>query len=640
MLLNKKSIELLAPVGKWDTLQAAVNAGADAVYLGGKAFNMRMFRNDFNFDNNTLKKAVKYVHSHDVKVYLTLNNLISEEEIPALTEYLKLLNDDIRPDALIVQDFAVIELIRELGLDLNLHSSIMMNTHNSLMIDKFKQYGISRVVASREMSLNEIRLLKEKSAIELEYFIHGDMCIAEGGQCFHSGVVFGNSSNRGRCMKPCRWQYKFAEEKDIDNNDKMVAKKFSYKLALKDMCMYRALPQLIQSGVYSFKIEGRMRDAEFISQIVGIYRRAIDKYIHDPAGYSINQNDWHNLEIKKVRGYSTCFALGKPTYADIGLSGKHEPRFFSNAIKESAFTTKAVFPQTVNNNIPLLAVRCATLDHVKEACAGKADIIYAGGDVYRPLTPWTIEDIKKARELTQKANCQLVISTPRITKTRELKEMEQLFASLTDINPDGILVHNMGTLALAQTTNLPVRCGVSFSIFNSKAASLLQKEGAVMGTASLELSYAQVNSLLENSPLPIEIIVHGAIEAMICDFDFIAEETGKNQLTAPEAFNKHYAFIDTASEIHSIRRTQYDRNYILFAHDLCLLPYIDKLNNAASFCIEAQDYTPEYTGRLVHIYRRAIDNLTKYNKKDLLKEIEINAPRKIGNGVYRYDSTK
>lgn len=638
MLLSKKSVELLAPVGKWNTLEAAVHAGADAVYLGGKAFNMRMFRDDFNFDNASLKKAVEYVHAHGVNLYVTLNNLISDDEIPQLIEYLKRLNDDIRPDALIIQDFAVIEIIKKLGLDLNLHSSIMMNTHNEYMVKKFKQYGISRIVASREMSLEDICLLKQKSDIEIEYFIHGDMCIAEGGQCIHSGVVFGNSSNRGRCMKPCRWQYKFGEEKNIKN---ISGQDFLYKLALKDMCMYRALPELIQSGVYSFKIEGRMRDAEFVSKLVKLYRRAIDKYIADPTGYSIDEDEWNKVNDLKVRGFSTCFAVNKPDYDDIGLTGKGEPRVFSKAVKEAGLDIDAVSSENKKHGKPLLSVRCAALDHVKQACANGADVVYVGGDVYRPLRPWTLEDFAQARKITADAGCKLVISTPRITRAREINELEQLFVKLGDINPDGILVHNIGTLALAKKiTNLPIQCGTSFNLFNCEAAALLKNEGAVMSAASFELPGTQVSSLIEKSSLPIEIVVHGSAEAMICDFDFIAEETGKTQLSDPAVFDKHYAFIDTADEVHSIRRTQYDRNHILFANDLCLLPYLDKLSGAASFDIEAQDYDPEYTGRLVSIYRQAIDEFPACDIKKMVKEIEGANPRSVGNGVYRYEISK
>lgn len=641
MLLNKKSVELLAPVGKWDTLEAAVKAGADAVYLGGKAFNMRMFRDDYNFDNIALKKAVQYVHEHGVKLYVTLNNLISDTEIPQLVEYLKCLNDDIKPDALIIQDLSVIKLVKELGLPLNLHSSIMMNTHNAAMVRKFKEYGISRIVASREMSLSEIQLLKQKSDIELEYFIHGDMCIAEGGQCLHSGVVFGNSSNRGRCMKACRWQYKFGTEHAVRNPSCMAQKDFSYKLALKDMCMYYALPELIQSGVYSFKIEGRMRDAEFVCKLVSLYRRAIDKYIADPTGYNVTKEEQNKLNDIKVRGFSTCFALDKPTYDDIGLSGEDEPRFFSKAVKEAAVGNEVITIEKKSKNKPLLSVRCASLNHLKEACSNGADVIYAGGDVYRPFRPWTLEDFMEGRRITAATGCKFIISTPRITRAHELSELEQLFGKLSTIDPDGILVHNMGSFLLAEKcTQLSVQCGTSFNLFNAETAALLKHEGAVMAAASFELPHKQIVELLKKSSLPVEVVVHGAVEAMICDFDFIAEETGKTPLEDPAVFDKHYAFIDTADEIHSIRRTQYNRNNILFAHDLCLLPYLSSLTEAKSFCIEAQDYTPQYTGQIVSIYRQAIDDFSSCNIGKMIESMTKSGPRPLGSGVYRYETAK
>ena len=641
MLLNKKSVELLAPVGKWDTLEAAVKAGADAVYLGGKAFNMRMFRDDYNFDNIALKKAVQYVHEHGVKLYVTLNNLISDTEIPQLVEYLKCLNDDIKPDALIIQDLSVIKLVKELGLSLNLHSSIMMNTHNAAMVRKFKEYGISRIVASREMSLSEIQLLKQKSDIELEYFIHGDMCIAEGGQCLHSGVVFGNSSNRGRCMKACRWQYKFGTEHAVRNPSCMAQKDFSYELALKDMCMYYALPELIQSGVYSFKIEGRMRDAEFVCKLVSLYRRAIDKYIADPTGYNVTKEEQNKLNDIKVRGFSTCFALDKPTYDDIGLSGEDEPRFFSKAVKEAAVGNEVITIEKKSKNKPLLSVRCASLNHLKEACSNGADVIYAGGDVYRPFRPWTLEDFMEGRRITAATGCKFIISTPRITRAHELSELEQLFGKLSTIDPDGILVHNMGSFLLAEKcTQLSVQCGTSFNLFNAETAALLKHEGAVMAAASFELPHKQIVELLKKSSLPVEVVVHGAVEAMICDFDFIAEETGKTPLEDPAVFDKHYAFIDTADEIHSIRRTQYNRNNILFAHDLCLLPYLSSLTEAKSFCIEAQDYTPQYTGQIVSIYRQAIDDFSSCNIGKMIESMAKSGPRPLGSGVYRYETAK
>ena len=209
--MNKKSVELLAPAGQWESLVAAIEAGADAVYLGGKAFNMRVHRTDFNFDDAQLKAAIEFAHEHGVKIYVTLNNLISAEELAPLEKFLHYLNE-IQPDSILVQDLAVINLVRKLGIKIPMHASVMMNTHNFQTVELLKKFGITRVVVGRELTLTEVSLLKERTGIEVEYFMHGDMCFAESGQCIHSGVVFGQSGNRGRCMKPCRWIYKLIDE--------------------------------------------------------------------------------------------------------------------------------------------------------------------------------------------------------------------------------------------------------------------------------------------------------------------------------------------------------------------------------------------------------------------------------------------
>ena len=310
MILNRKSVELLAPAGNWDALVAAVEAGADAVYLGGKHFNMRMHRNkETNFDDEMLKKAIEYTHAHGVHLYITLNNLISVEEVEPLKKYL----NEIKPDAILVQDFAVLELTKELGIDIPLHTSVMMNTHNEHAIKKLKEYGITRIVVGREMTLSELSLFKERTGLEIEYFMHGDMCIAESGQCIHSGVLFGQSGNRGRCLKPCRWPYKLVEEDTgavLDKDDQ-----HDYKLALKDMCMYRNIPELIQAGVFSFKIEGRMKTALYVAVVARTYRKAIDDYLKDENLYRQNL-PYYREQIAKCtyRQFTTGFFFGKPTH--------------------------------------------------------------------------------------------------------------------------------------------------------------------------------------------------------------------------------------------------------------------------------------------------------------------------------------
>lgn len=647
MILNRKSVELLAPAGTWDALVAGVEAGADACYLGGKHFNMRMHEGDFNFDNEMLKKAIAYTHEHGVRLYITLNNLISEEEIPALKEYLNYLNE-IKPDALLVQDFAVLELVHEMGIKIPIHTSVMMNTHNEHAIEKLKEYGITRIVVGREMTLSELSLFRERTGIEVEYFMHGDMCISESGQCIHSGVVFGQSGNRGRCLKPCRWAYKLID----DNTGEILdnAGPGDYKLALKDMCMYRAIPELIQAGVFSFKIEGRMRPAPFIRRIVATYRRAIDAYIADPCGYKINEADWKSLYDNRARDFTTTFAFGHPTQKDIGFTGEREPRFFSDAVKEAGFQDDILNKEAPINkaNAPKrkLSVRVNTLASAKAAVTNGADVIYVGGEAFRPNRPWSYSDYADIINFA-KGKAKVIINTPRTTMRRECGELEQFFTAINNnsaLQADGIMVSNLGSLKLAKKlTKLPVYADTSFNLFNHLAARFLKENGLVQGAASFELSFEQLKEIVEASELPIETVVHGSYESMICDHNLPAMSLPAfNELNNPEIMDRHYALLDTAGEKHSIRVDQFGRNHIYFAKDLCFYPYLAKFNGIASYRIEAQDYSPEFTGTVTKIYRTALDKLE--NGENACNEADLNllkqGPRELGVGVYRFRQSR
>lgn len=644
MLLTRKSVELLAPAGTWDALEAAVEAGADAVYLGGKHFNMRMHEGDFNFDNDMLKKAVEYTHAHDVRLYITLNNLISNEELPALKEYLCYL-EKIRPDAILVQDFAVLEIIHDLGLTIPLHTSVMMNTHSVYAIDKLKEYGITRVVVGREMTLSELALFREKTGIEVEYFMHGDMCIAESGQCIHSGVVFGQSGNRGRCLKPCRWAYKLIDDATGEILDKDAPG--PYKLALKDMCMYRAIPQLIQAGVFSFKIEGRMRPAPFIRHIVSTYRKAIDAYIADPTGYETDEDGWKSLYENRARDFTTTFAFGQPTMKDIGFTGEREPRFFSKAVKEAGFQDdilKEEAPIAKGNTAHrTLSVRVNTLESAKRVIDAGADTVYVGGEAFRPHRPWKLTDYEEILAYA-KGKAKVIVTTPRTTMRRECGELEQLFTALHHMRPDGIMVSNLGSLHLAKCLlDLPIQADYSFNLFNSQAAKFLKENGLTMATSSFELSYEQLREIVETSELPIETVVHGCYESMICDHNFIAMSLpGYNELNEPELMERRYAFLDEADEKHSIRMDQFGRSHILFAKDLCYYPYLDKLNGITSYRIEAQDYEPALAAKITKLYRTALDNLAqgKIPHADAWKDIEKLSPRKFGIGTFRFRQSR
>lgn len=648
MILTRKSVELLAPAGTWDALVADVESGADAVYLGGKHFNMRMHEGDFNFDDAALKKAIDYAHAHDVRLYITLNNLISDEELPALKEYLQYL-EKIQPDALLVQDFAVLELVHEMGITIPLHTSVMMNTHNEHAIEKLKEYGITRIVVGREMTLSELALFRARTDIEVEYFMHGDMCISESGQCIHSGVVFGQSGNRGRCLKPCRWAYELIDEESGKRLDE--GGPGPYKLALKDMCMYRAIPELIQAGVFSFKIEGRMRPAPFLRRIVSTYRAAIDAYIADPTGYATDEEGWKLLYENRARDFTTTFAFGQPTAKDIGFDGTREPRFFSEAVKEAGFQDdilKQERPiQKENASHRTLAVRVGTPAAAKAAVDAGADVIYVGGEAFRPQRPWRLTDYAEILAYAQERNVRVVLNTPRTTMRRECGELEQLFSSIRDWKqqPAGIMVSNLGALKLAQSlTNLPVQADLSFNLFNHLATVFMKDNGITQACTSLELSFEQLREIVENAVLPIEVVIHGGYESMICDHNFPAMSLPDyNELNEPELMDRHYALRDKAGEIHRIRIDQFGRNHIYFAKDLCLYPYLAKFNGIASYRIEAQDETPAATAMLTKIYRKALDRLAagdaSFDEHEF-KTLQENAPRSLGIGTYRFRESR
>ncbi|MBQ7197743.1 MAG: U32 family peptidase [Selenomonadaceae bacterium] len=639
MTLTRDSVELLAPAGKWDAFTAAINAGADAVYLGGKHFNMRVHKDDFNLTDEELKNAVTFAHDNGAKLYITLNNLISSEEIPPLKDYLSFLNK-IQPDALIVQDLSVIQLIHQLGLNIPIHGSVMMNVNNIPAVKFLQKFGVKRIVLGRELSLNDVALIKEKTGIEVEYFIHGDMCIAISGQCNHSGVTFGQSGSRGRCFKPCRWEWKF-----IDESTGEIIDDTSHKTALNDMCMLRNIPDMIQAGISSFKIEGRMRPPEFIARITAAYRKVIDEYIADPTGFTIDENFWKDFYEKRVRNFTTTFAFQPPTKKDIGLDGTREPRFFSAGVVETAFDddeVKKIFddetPIKKFDGKPNLNVRVSTLDAAKSAVENGADSIYIGGEVFRPNTPFTLKDFKDAVNFAHSHGKKIILNTPRVTRDKVLNELRGLIERLDDVNFDGVIVSNLGTLNLMKNFNLPIHADISFNLFNEVAAEFLKSQGVVQATASIEMSFAQVKSVVEKSTLPIEIIVHGSIESMISENNFIKlYHPNYDDFATPELLDKHFAMEDSAGEVHPLRVDQFGYNHIYFAKDLCLLPYLEKFFGAAALRIDAQDYSPEVVALTTKIYRAAIDGKNFEKDFDELKKI---SPRRFGCGVYRFRQSK
>ena len=266
----KKHIELLAPVGSMDALYAAVQNGADAVYLGGKLFNARQYASNFDYDE--LKDAVSYAHLNNVRVYITVNILIDNNEMEDILDYIRYLYE-INVDALIVQDLGLASLVRKVFPQFPIHGSTQMTINNLWGAKYLEEMGFTRVVLARETSIEEIQKIKENTFIELEGFIHGALCVSYSGQCLMSSMIGGRSGNRGRCAQPCRMAYSIA------NRDGNLIKGWEnkYILSTRDLNTIENIGEIINSGITSLKIEGRMKRPEYVATIAKNYRKALDQ---------------------------------------------------------------------------------------------------------------------------------------------------------------------------------------------------------------------------------------------------------------------------------------------------------------------------------------------------------------------------
>lgn len=289
--MNKR-VEILSPAGSYDSLIAAIAAGADAVYIGGSRFGARAYAD--NLQEEQLLEAIDYVHLHGRKIYLTINTLLKEHELKnelydyLLTYYKQGL------DAVIVQDIGVLQFVKEHFPDLPIHASTQMTITNRLGAEFLEKLGVERVVTAREMQLHEIEDITKYTNLEIESFVHGALCYCYSGQCLYSSLIGGRSGNRGQCAQPCRLPYKVNGEKDSQ-----------YVLSLKDICTLEYIPELVESGIYSFKIEGRMKKPEYVALVTSMYRKYVDLYLEKgKKGFRIEPKDREMLMDLYNRGGS------------------------------------------------------------------------------------------------------------------------------------------------------------------------------------------------------------------------------------------------------------------------------------------------------------------------------------------------
>ncbi len=329
------NIELLAPAGNFSKLKTAIYFGADAVYLGGKNFSLRAFSD--NFTEEELLKAVKYVHDNGKKIYITVNIFAKNSDFEKAEEYFKYL-EFIGVDGVILTDPGFVALAKKVAPKLSLHLSTQANTLNKYSAKFWEETGISRIILARELSLNEVKEIREfiSPTTELEAFVHGAMCISYSGRCLMSNYFNGRDANRGECVQACRWEYSIKEtSKDGDYYPIEEDEHGTYILNSKDLNMINYFEEMTSAGICSFKIEGRMKGEYYLATVINAYRRAIDDFIKN--GKSYKDNPLYYKELKKTfhRAFTTAYAFDKNNQETVNYDGSQSSgnsKFMANVL--------------------------------------------------------------------------------------------------------------------------------------------------------------------------------------------------------------------------------------------------------------------------------------------------------------------
>ncbi len=350
-------VELLSPAGNFEKLKAALLYGADAVYLAGQMFGMRSAADNFTVEE--LYAAAEYVHARGKKIYLTVNTMPHVWEYPLLRKFLADIKDA-GIDAMIVADLGVMSTVREIIPDMEIHMSTQTSIVSPAAAKAYAAMGAKRLVLARELTMEEIRAIRAElpPEIELEAFIHGSMCVSYSGRCLLANAFNGRDGNRGTCSQPCRWNYALVEEKrpempfPIEQQEGVG----TFILSSKDMCMIEHIPALMQSGIASFKIEGRMKSAYYTAVATNAYRMAIDAYLQDPEGYVYDPRWLEELESVSHREYGTGFYFDDPMQNPqlVSTCGYlREKAYFSTAteyVAEEAEAIAAAGVEMINAN--------------------------------------------------------------------------------------------------------------------------------------------------------------------------------------------------------------------------------------------------------------------------------------------------
>jgi len=372
-----KKPELLSPAGDIERLKVAFAYGADSVYLGGEAFGMRAKAGNFTLDE--IDEGIKYAHSLGKKVYITVNICAHNDDLPKMEKYFGEL-ESLSADAFIVSDLGVFDLAKRAAPKTEIHISTQANTTNHASVDFWRRLGAQRVILARELRLDEIREIKKKvPGMEIEAFVHGSMCMAYSGRCLISNFMNDRDANRGFCSQPCRWSYMLVEEKSGDAIPVYEDEHGAYIFSSKDLNMIAHIPDLVNAGIDSYKIEGRMKSSYYVGIVTKIYREAIDDYFNDPGLYT-SKIPYYQSELFKMshRNYTTGFYYGKITGEDHAYFDDEQVRIQDYLAIVSSYDESTGF--------------CVLEQRNKFDAGEKVDIVRASGEIYTQVIETMLDE--------------------------------------------------------------------------------------------------------------------------------------------------------------------------------------------------------------------------------------------------------
>lgn len=596
---NGKPIEVLAPCGNFEVFQEVIQSPCDAVYFGGKDFNMRMLRQGYNFTGEEIKEAIQIANKLGKKVYITINNLLDEEDLEQVKIYLLFLNE-VKPHALIIQDVAILKLVRDLQIDIPIHGSVMLNAHNMETLKLLKKQGIKRIVLSQKVPLHEVKWIKSQVDMEIEYFIHGK---AHGAICYYSAMLFGLSGNRGKCLMPCKWDYHIKKD----------GKKYKVPNALRvsEANMYRQIPELIDAGITSFKIEGRMKDAKSIIKLVECVDDATHRYLQNPLDYN-RETHADFMDQETVKDFVNPRKFSEP---------KEEPDIMSERI---GTIKKFLNPNgdIREKTMPSLAVRVNSLEAAKMCIDENVDAIYLSGEVYEPTKPFSVQQIQ---EITSKKNqSKVYLALPRLMSDKDLQRYKHLL-TVYKLGIDGLIVTNLGAIGAFGELGLELIGDTSLNVLNNIAGEFYIAQGLSRVCISLETTLKAMKGLLETKDYPVEVVVHGLPVNMYIDHDLIAKLKGVEGQVEESAQTNSTLIICSEKDEYPVYKDQYGKYHKVGSKELNLMPILKELSGLGVECmrIEGAAYQVEELQMIIRYYQQAIQlectKSTYYNMKSCRK---------------------